>query len=124
MRHVLDWLFDLTGVEDGGESSLCPRGSVPGCLLPPRMTFRVRPGPMWIPEDAIQEEAWLRGLGIAFLELAALVAICCLGLVVFFFSKREIGIGLLCTFFFVCTGFLPSGVLLALVFGWLKAARW
>src|SRR5262245_19559043 len=79
---------------------------------------------MWIPEDTIQEEAWLHGLGIAFLELAALVAICYLGLVVFFFSKREIGIGVLCTFFFVCTGLLPFGVLLALVFGWLKAAQW
>jgi hypothetical protein len=71
-----------------------------------------------IPEEFIQEMAWRRALGIAFLEISAVIYISYLGLIVLFFRKSEIVIGIVCAVCAILCLAQPIGVLIALVFGW------
>jgi hypothetical protein len=77
-----------------------------------------------IPEEFIQEMAWRRALGIAFLEVFAVVYVSYLGLIVLFFRKSEIAIGIVCAVCAILCLAQPIGILIALVFGWMKASQW
>jgi hypothetical protein len=77
-----------------------------------------------IPEEFIQEMAWRRGLGIAFVEIFAVVYVGYIGLIVLFFRKSEVAIGIICTVCAILCMAQPIGVLLALTFGWMKASQW
>lgn len=75
-----------------------------------------------MPDDYLHVMIWRRALGLASLELLALVILGYIGLTVYFFAKREIAVGIVCA---VCTvPGLPVGILIALAFGWLRASRW
>jgi hypothetical protein len=70
------------------------------------------------------EMVWRHAFGIAFLELSAIVLVGYVGLVIQFFRKGDVSAGILCTFCLMLCGLMPIGVLLALLFGWLRAGRW
>src|SRR5262245_34760240 len=77
-----------------------------------------------MPDEFIWEMAWRRAIGIAFLQMAAIVYVFYLGLIVLFFRKREVSFGILCGICAVVPFAQPVGVLLGLIFGWLRAGRW
>jgi hypothetical protein len=68
--------------------------------------------------------AWRRAFAVAFVQFSAIVYICYLGLIILFFRKREVAFGVLCAVCAVVCFAQPVGVLLALVFGWLRAGPW
>jgi hypothetical protein len=67
---------------------------------------------------------WRRAVGLALLELSALVYLGYVGLTVLFFVKREAAIGVVCAVCAVLCLAQPIGIGIALVFGWLRASRW
>ncbi len=74
-------------------------------------------------EPISHQMVWLRAFQLTFVELFAVVYIFYLVLIVIFFYKREIGFGIICSFCAVFCPAEPIGVLLALLFGWFKAAQ-
>lgn len=77
-----------------------------------------------IPEEYLWSMAWRRALGLALLELLIPVLVGYVGLTIAFFRHRELSPAILCAFCAVFCPALPFGVFIALVFGWLRAARW
>jgi hypothetical protein len=77
-----------------------------------------------VSDEFFWELVWRHAFGIAFLELAAMILVGYVGLVVQFFRKKDVSAGILCTFCLILSCLLPIGVLLALLFGWLRAGRW
>jgi hypothetical protein len=77
-----------------------------------------------MPDEFLWEMAWRRALGIAFLEFSAVVCVCYLAMIVVFFRRKEIAVGILCAACAALVCALPFGLLMALVFGWINAGRW
>ena len=77
-----------------------------------------------IPEEFIQEMAWRRALGIALVEICAVIYVSYLALTVLFFRKSEVAVGIVCAVCAVLCLAQPIGVVVALVFGWMKASKW
>jgi fructose-specific phosphotransferase system IIC component len=76
------------------------------------------------PDEYVWELAWRRALGLALLQLLIPVLLGYAGLTIAFFRRRELAPGILCVCCAVLCPGLPVGLLIALAFGWLHAARW
>jgi hypothetical protein len=77
-----------------------------------------------VSEEYVWQMAWQRALGLALLQMLIPVLLGYAGLTIAFFRRRELAPAILCTFCAVLCPALPVGVLIALAFGWLHAARW
>jgi hypothetical protein len=77
-----------------------------------------------IPEEFIQKMAWRRALGIALVEICAIIYVSYLALTVLFFRKFEVAVSIVFAACAIICCAQAVGILVALVFGWMKASQW
>ena len=73
----------------------------------------------------LTKQSWANGFLLAFLQLSALVLVCYVVMIVRLFRRKERALGWLCALLnLMIGGGQVVGVLIGLIFGWMKARAW